>query len=62
VPAAAGGPATGAVVAPTGNIAWSPTGTIRVDEPTRWSIVWETWFVMVAFLILVVSTAVVELA
>jgi membrane protease YdiL (CAAX protease family) len=39
----------------------APVATIRVDEPSRWSLVWETRFVMIAFLIPVVTTAVVVL-
>jgi membrane protease YdiL (CAAX protease family) len=56
VPAPVGGAgAAGLAVLP-------PTAvTIRVDEPSRWSLVWETRFVMVAFLIPGVSTALVIL-
>ncbi|MGH9018332.1 MAG: CPBP family intramembrane glutamic endopeptidase [Acidimicrobiales bacterium] len=49
------------VEAPAGNVPWSPTGTIRVDEPTRPSIVFETWFVMLAFIVPGVTAAVIEL-
>ena len=45
-----------------GPVAPLPTaGTVRVDEPSRWSLVWETRFVMVAFLVPGVAMAVVIL-